>query len=67
MANCNQYEIGQDLLSPNRNFAPITSEVNEQGLLQVGGCGLSSLAERYGTPLYILDELSFSIARKTLQ
>jgi len=29
--------------------------VDAQGHLNVGGCGLSQLAEEYGTPLYVLD------------
>ena len=44
--------------SPNRNLAPITAELDPQGRLQVGGCVLSELAQRYGTPLYVLDEQS---------
>ena len=52
------YESGCDLNSPNRNLAPITAELDDQGRLAVGGCVLSELAERYGTPLYVLDEAS---------
>ena len=50
------YESGCDLNSPNRNLAPITAELDDQGRLAVGGCALSELANRYGTPLYVLDE-----------
>ena len=49
-------EADRDLLSPNRNLAPITAELDAEGRLQVGGCGLSALARTYGTPLYVLDE-----------
>ena len=49
-------EPDRDLLSPNRNLAPITAEIDAEGRLQVGGCGLSDLARTYGTPLYVLDE-----------
>ena len=52
------YESGCDLNSPNRNLAPITAEIDDRGRLAVGGCVLSELAERYGTPLYVLDEAS---------
>lgn len=52
------YESGCDLTSPNRNLAPITAALDDQGRLVVGGCALSELAERYGTPLYVLDEAS---------
>ena len=64
MANSKPYESDQDLLSPNRNFAPITSEIDEQGMLKVGGCNLSFLAERYGTPLYVIDEATIRAACK---
>ena len=62
MANRTKYEYGQDLLSPNRNFAPLTSEVDERGMLNIGGCRLSSLATDYGTPLYVLDETTIRAA-----
>ena len=47
-----------DLESPNRNLAPISTELDSRGRLRVGGCLLSDLAARFGTPLYVLDELS---------
>ena len=50
------FETSCDSLSPNRNLAPVTAALDEQGRLEVGGCRLSDLAERYGTPLYVLDE-----------
>ena len=31
-------------------------------MLNVGGCKLSSLAKRYGTPLYVLDETTIRAA-----
>ena len=56
MAKKRPYEIGQDLESPNRNLSPITSELDDQGKLMIGGCLVSELAKSYGTPLYVLDE-----------
>ena len=50
------YEDDVDHHSPNRNLAPLTAEVNEVNELLVGGCRLADLANRYGTPLYVLDE-----------
>nr|YP_002049418.1 diaminopimelate decarboxylase [Paulinella chromatophora]ACB43208.1 diaminopimelate decarboxylase [Paulinella chromatophora] len=47
-----------DRESPNRNIIPLTAELDEQGRLEIGGCRLSHLAKRYGTPLYILDEIT---------
>ena len=59
------YELNVDIDSPNRNIAPISSEINESEKLVVGGCQLSELAKKYGTPLYVLDELSLRTACKT--
>ena len=59
------YEPNVDIDSPNRNIAPISSEINESKKLVVGGCQLSELAKKYGTPLYVLDELSLRTACKT--
>jgi diaminopimelate decarboxylase len=50
------YELERDLESPNRNLTPISSALDATGRLQVGGCDLAELAQRYGTPLYVLDE-----------
>lgn len=33
-----------------------TMKVNESGRLEIGGCDCAALAEKYGTPLYIMDE-----------
>ena len=51
-----KYEQELDVLSPNRNIAPITTEIDSKARLQIGGCQLSKLAHMYGTPLYVLDE-----------
>lgn len=50
------YEASQDKDSPNRNLTPITTVLDDRDRLVVGGCNLSDLANRYGTPLYVLDE-----------
>ena len=50
------FEANRDAESPNRNLTPITTELDGKDRLVVGGCRLSDLAERYGTPLYVLDE-----------
>ena len=50
------YEATQDKDSPNRNLTPITTVLDDRDRLVVGGCNLSDLANRYGTPLYVLDE-----------
>jgi diaminopimelate decarboxylase len=33
-----------------------TSEINDKGHLQIGGCDTTALAQEFGTPLYIVDE-----------
>ncbi len=53
------FDFIQDKASPNRNIFPITAEIDQNGRLKVGGCLLSSLAQQYGTPLYVLDESTF--------
>ncbi|WP_216900214.1 diaminopimelate decarboxylase [Synechococcus sp. CCY 9618] len=50
------YENDVDLLSPNRNLAPITARCDGRGRLTVGGSLLSDLVRTHGTPLYVLDE-----------
>ena len=35
---------------------PITLKTNANGNLEVGGCDVVELAEKYGTPLYVIDE-----------
>ncbi|MBC8120404.1 MAG: diaminopimelate decarboxylase [Gemmatimonadaceae bacterium] len=42
--------------SPNQHIRPLTSRINESGHLTIGGCDVVELAQRFGTPLYILDE-----------
>ena len=37
---------------------PLTAEVNEKGHLAIGGCDSVTLADEFGTPLYIFDESS---------
>lgn len=37
-----------------------TMRVNEAGRLEIGGCDTVELAERFGTPLYLLDEAAFT-------
>ncbi|MGC5197547.1 diaminopimelate decarboxylase [Aphanothece microscopica] len=50
------FEPERDTASPNRNLTPLTTALDGEGRLQVGGCTLSELARTYGTPLYVLDE-----------
>ncbi|MFM7228818.1 MAG: diaminopimelate decarboxylase, partial [Cyanobacteriota bacterium] len=47
---------GLDPGSPNRNLVPISLDRDGEGRLRLAGCGLSDLAHRFGTPLYVIDE-----------
>ena len=41
MEGSEAFERNKDINSPNRNIAPISSEINENKKLVVGGCQLS--------------------------
>lgn len=42
--------------STNQLQKPVTSAINNSGNIEIGGCDVVTLAEKYGTPLYVLDE-----------
>ena len=44
---------------------PLTTKVNDQGHLEIGGCDAVQLAAEFGTPLYLFDE--FSIDKPTVE
>jgi diaminopimelate decarboxylase len=48
--------------SPNQEILPLSAKVNSQDRLEIGGCDVVSLVEQFGSPLYILDELTFRTA-----
>jgi diaminopimelate decarboxylase len=48
--------------SPNQHLMPLTAQVNAQDHLEVGGCDVSELVNRFGSPLYILDEATLRTA-----
>ncbi len=45
-----------ELRSPNQELLPLTAKVNSADHLEIGGCDVVTLVQRYGSPLYILDE-----------
>ncbi len=47
---------GDSMKTANQNIKPITTKVNDNGNIEIGGCDLVELANQYGTPLYIYDE-----------
>lgn len=48
--------------SPNQYLLPLTARVNGQNHLEIGGCDVPALVQRFGTPLYILDEATLRAA-----
>ncbi|NDJ18923.1 diaminopimelate decarboxylase [Myxacorys almedinensis] len=48
--------------SPNQGLLPLTATVSDRDHLEVGGCDVTDLVNKFGSPLYILDEESLRIA-----
>lgn len=44
------------IVSPNTSVKPVSAGVNERDHLTIGGVDTVDLADKYGTPLYIIDE-----------
>ena len=42
--------------SVNQFQKPITAKINDAGNIDIGGCDAVELAEKYNTPLYVVDE-----------
>ncbi|NJP11821.1 MAG: diaminopimelate decarboxylase [Leptolyngbyaceae cyanobacterium RU_5_1] len=42
--------------SPNQFLFPLTARVNSKDTLEIGGCDVTDLVQKFGSPLYILDE-----------
>ncbi len=47
-----------DLVSPNKNIVPITTTIDSDEKLNIGGCSIEDLVKKYDSPLYILDEVT---------
>lgn len=45
-------------LSTNQSIKPISTKINKEGNLEIGGCDLVELAQKYETPLYVIDEVT---------
>ena len=45
-----------DIDSPNKNIIPISTLIDDEGKLSIGGCSIEDLVKKYDSPLYILDE-----------
>ncbi|MBD2465010.1 diaminopimelate decarboxylase [Oscillatoria sp. FACHB-1407] len=55
-------QIQSDNPSPNQYLLPLTAQVNAQNHLEIGGCDVVELVNRFGSPLYILDEATLRTA-----
>jgi diaminopimelate decarboxylase len=53
--------------SPNQSLMPLTACVNSQDHLEVGGCDVPDLVRQFGSPLYIVDEVSLRTACRQYQ
>jgi diaminopimelate decarboxylase len=49
-------------LSPNQELLPLTAKRNSHDCLEIGGCDVTTLVKQFGSPLYILDEETLTIA-----
>ncbi|HEY9714035.1 MAG TPA: diaminopimelate decarboxylase [Chroococcales cyanobacterium] len=59
--------VNKSQLSPNTNVMPVSAGVNDKGHLTIGGVDSVELAQRFGTPLYVLDEATIRQAAKAYQ
>ncbi|NET59279.1 MAG: diaminopimelate decarboxylase, partial [Symploca sp. SIO2E6] len=48
--------------SPNQELLPLTAKVNSRDCLEIGGTDVTKLVEEFGSPLYILDEVTLRTA-----
>ncbi|XGV99180.1 MAG: diaminopimelate decarboxylase [Leptolyngbya sp. BL-A-14] len=48
--------------SPNQQLLPLTATVNSKEHLEIGGCDVVDLVQKFGSPLYILDEATLRSA-----
>ena len=44
------------MTTANQLLKPITTQINKDNNIEIGGCDLVELAQQYGTPLYVYDE-----------
>jgi diaminopimelate decarboxylase len=62
-SSCQYLPVGEGSgRSPNQSLLPLTATVSETDHLVVGGCDVPDLVARYGSPLYILDEVTLRTA-----
>jgi len=44
--------------SPNKNIVPVTTSIDSDSKLTIGGCSIEDLVRKYDSPLYVLDEIT---------
>ena len=44
--------------SVNQYIKPVSTKINSNNNIEIGGCDLVELAKEYQTPLYVLDEVT---------
>ncbi|MGQ4648554.1 diaminopimelate decarboxylase [Lyngbya aestuarii] len=54
--------ISPDQRSPNQELLPLTAKANSRDSLEIGGCDVKTLVEQFGSPLYIVDEVTLRTA-----
>ena len=47
---------------PDAHLWPLTTLIDENGRLIIGGCDVAALTQQYGTPLYLFDEMTIRAA-----
>ncbi len=47
-----------DFSNPNKNIIPVTTLIDKNGSLSIGGSLIEDLVKKYDSPLYILDEIT---------
>ena len=55
-------DLTLDTRSPNQQLLPLTAQINSENALEIGGCDVSQLVKKFGSPLYILDEETQRVA-----
>ena len=57
--------MSDTVMTVNQNIRPLNTRRNNKGNLEISGCDTVELAEKYGTPLYVMDEVTLrTIARE---
>ena len=54
--------LRSDDRSPNQQLLPLTATITPEDTLVVGGCEVTQLVKQFGSPLYIVDEITLRVA-----